>query len=254
MNTVQLIPVPGFPLVEPGDELFAMLAKAMSDAGLQLEAGDILVAAQKVFSKAENRYVNLNDVEPSAEAERLAREADKDPRQMQVLLDESSEVLRVRPGVVVVEHRLGYVHANAGMDKSNIESDELNPRLLLLPLDSDASAKSFMDAIRAACGLEVPVIINDSAGRAWRNGTVGFALGSAGLEALENRIGEPDLFGRALEVTEVAVADELAAAASFLMGQGSEACPFVIVRGASYRPSTDGAGSLIRPKEKDMFR
>lgn len=243
-----------FPLVEPGDDLAAQIADALSAAGISLEDGDVLVLAQKIVSKAENRYAYLNDVEPSADAIALAAETDKDPRQAELVLRESREVLRKRPGVIVVEHRLGYVHANAGIDKSNIQSDPDNPRVLLLPEDSDASARRLRAALQQRTGIAPHIIINDSAGRAWRNGTAGFAIGSAGFEALENRIGDSDMYGRELEVTEIAVADELAAAASFLMGQADESLPLVLIRGAALRPSDKGSDVLIRPREKDLFR
>ena len=163
-------------------------------------------------------------------------------------------MLRVRPGAIIVEHRLGYVHANAGIDRSNIPRDDEEPAVLLLPVDADASARSLADSLQARFGLSLPVIINDSAGRAWRNGTVGFALGCSGMEPLRNQIGEPDLYGRPLEVTEVAVADEMAAAASLVMGQAAEGCPVVLLRGAHWVPSAAGAESLQRDRALDMFR
>jgi coenzyme F420-0:L-glutamate ligase/coenzyme F420-1:gamma-L-glutamate ligase len=246
--------VPGIPLVEPGDDLCALVLSALDQANLPLQDGDVLVLAQKIVSKSEGRYAFLNNVEPSSEAHALALECDKDPRHMEVLLSESREVLRRRPGVVIVEHKLGYVHANAGIDRSNIQSDDSNPRLLLLPENPDASAQRLREALAVKTGAQLNIIINDSAGRAWRNGSLGFAIGTAGFEPVENRIGEQDLFGRALEITEVAVADELAAAASFLMGQGSEAMPLVLIRGAKLRPSNGGSASLIRDRDKDMFR
>lgn len=241
-------------MVEPGDDLAELIIAALEGAELSLQHDDVLVLAQKIVSKAEGRYAYLNDVEPSAQARELAEQCDKDPRHMQVLLNESREVIRRRPGVVIVEHVLGYVHANAGIDRSNIRSDDDNPRLLLLPENPDRSAAQLRNTLKARLGVAVNIVINDSAGRAWRNGTLGFAIGTAGFEALENRIGEQDLYGRPLEVTEVAVADELAAAASFVMGQGDEALPLVLIRGAKLRPSSDGSKALIREREKDMFR
>jgi len=241
-------------MVEPGDDLAELIIAALEGSELSLQHDDVLVLAQKIVSKAEGRYAYLNDVEPSAQARELAEQCDKDPRHMQVLLNESREVIRRRPGVVIVEHVLGYVHANAGIDRSNICSDDDNPRLLLLPENPDRSAAQLRDTLKARLGVAVNIVINDSAGRAWRNGTLGFAIGTAGFEALENRIGEQDLYGRPLEVTEVAVADELAAAASFVMGQGDEALPLVLIRGAKLRPSSDGSKALIREREKDMFR
>jgi coenzyme F420-0:L-glutamate ligase/coenzyme F420-1:gamma-L-glutamate ligase len=246
--------VPGIPLVEPGDDIAVLILAALAVSELVLEVGDVLVLAQKIVSKAEGRYAYLNGVEPSAEAVELAGQCDKDPRHMQVVLNESREIIRNRPGVVIVEHVLGYVHANAGIDRSNINSDDDNPRLLLLPENPDRSAAELRSALLASTGVGVNIIINDSAGRAWRNGTVGFAIATAGFEALENRVGEADLYGRPLEVTEVAVADELSAAASFMMGQGDEALPLVLIRGAKLRPSAAGSAGLIRDREKDMFR
>lgn len=253
-RSLQLVALEDFPLVQPGDDLGALLLAALQGNGLQLADGDVLVLAQKIVSKAEDRYVRLADVEPSVEAVQLAQQADKDPRQVELILRESAEVVRVRPGVIIVEHRLGYVHANAGIDKSNIPYQEDDPQVLLLPEDPDASAEELKRVLEAASGAELAVIINDSAGRAWRNGTVGFALGTAGIEPLNNQIGDVDLFGRELEVTEVAVADELAAAASFLMGQAAESCPVVLICGASWQRSADGSASLLRERALDMFR
>lgn len=251
---LEILPLAGFPLVEPGDDLASLVQQSLEDNALQLQPGDVLVLAQKIVSKAEGRYVRLATVEPGEEALELARLADKDPRQVELILGESREVLRARPGVIIVEHRLGYVHANAGIDKSNIPFHPEDPQVLLLPLDPDASAAKLCGALQARSGPEIAVIINDSAGRAWRNGTVGMAIGTAGIEPLSNQIGDPDLFGRELEVTEVAVADELAAAASFVMGQADEACPAVLIRGARWRAAAGGSESLIRAREMDLFR
>ncbi|MBT4523099.1 MAG: coenzyme F420-0:L-glutamate ligase, partial [Halieaceae bacterium] len=219
-----------------------------------LQAGDVVVVAQKVVSKAEDCYVKLASVIPGARARELAAQADKDPRQMELILRESRDILRVRPGVVIVEHRNGYVHANAGIDKSNIPNPADDPQVLLLPQDPDRSAHVLREALAQSNGLAPQVIINDSAGRAWRNGTVGIAIGTAGLAPLYNQVGEQDMFGNLLEVTEAAVADELAAAASLVMGQAAEARPVVLVRGANLKVVECGSDSLIRPKEMDMFR
>jgi coenzyme F420-0:L-glutamate ligase/coenzyme F420-1:gamma-L-glutamate ligase len=253
-RALQLIPLQDFPLVQPGDELDRLLRESLQQNQLVLESGDVLVLAQKIVSKAEGRYVRLADVEPGSEALALAAQADKDPRQVELILRESAEVVRVRPGVIIVEHRLGYVHANAGIDKSNIPFDGEDPQVLLLPEDPDASAQRLLESLTADTGVELALIINDSAGRAWRNGTVGFALGCAGLEPVSNQIGDLDLFGRELEVTEVAVADELAAAASFVMGQAAEACPVVLVRGARWQASAAGSRALLRERSMDLFR
>lgn len=246
--------LPDFPLVEPGDDLSALLEQSMASAGMQFEHGDVIVLAQKIISKAEDRYRLLNDVDVDEEAHNLAQLVDKDPRLVALILSESEEVLRTRPGVIIVQHRNGYVHANAGIDRSNIFSDPDNPRVLLLPEDADASARDIREGIRLRFGCDVAVIINDSAGRAWRNGTIGMAIGSAGLQPIENVVGQQDLFDRAMEVTEVAVADELAAAASHLMGQVAEGCPAVLIRGARWAPAEQGSSALIRDKALDLFR
>lgn len=251
---LELIPLLGFPLVEPGDDLAQLVFDALHTNELQLESGDVLVVAQKVVSKAEDRYARLADVLVSAEARVLAEQADKDPRQVQLILDESAEVLRVRPGVIIVEHRNGYVHANAGIDKSNIQSDPGDPRVLLLPRDADASALALRRGLARRGAFPPQVIINDSMGRAWRNGTVGLAIGTAGLEPLYNQIGGKDMFGNVLEVTEPAVADELAAGASLVMGQAAEACPVVLARGARLTCAEVGSAGLLRDKSLDMFR
>lgn len=252
--SLQLTALRDFPLVEPGDDLAQLIADALRKQALTLQPGDVLVLAQKIVSKAEGRYVRLAEVEPSAEALALAQRADKDPRQAELILRESREVLRARPGVVIVEHRNGYVHANAGIDKSNIRTASDDPRVLLLPENPDLSARRLREALYALLGVAPQVIINDSAGRAWRNGTVGIAIGSAGLRPLFNQVGESDLFGNTLEVTEAAVADELAAAASLVMGQAAEGCPVVLARGMRLAEADTGSGSLLRDRALDMFR
>jgi len=252
--TLQLFPLGDFPLVEPGQNVGELIAASLEKNGLALMAGDALVVAQKIISKAENRYVNLANIVPSPEALSLAERAEKDPRQMELVLRESTEVVKVRPGVVIVEHRNGYVHANAGIDKSNIPNSEGEPRVLLLPENPDASARTLMETLSRYSGVAVKIIINDSFGRAWRNGTVGVAIGTAGFDPLFNQVGERDLYGNVLEVTEAAVADELAAAASLVMGQAAEACPVVLARGLSLRAADMGSRSLIRDKDRDMFR
>ncbi|MDX1733467.1 MAG: coenzyme F420-0:L-glutamate ligase [Halioglobus sp.] len=251
---LQLHALSGFPLVEPGDDLVALHLAALGDNGLALEEGDVLVVAQKIVSKAEDRYRSLAEVDVSEDAALLAAEADKDPRLVELILQESREVLRVRPGVIIVEHRNGYVHANAGIDRSNITSDPRNPRVLLLPEDPDASAAALRAGLHAATGIAPQVIINDSFGRAWRNGTVGVAIGTAGLDPLYNQVGGQDMFGNVLEVTEPAVADELAAAASLLMGQAAEGCPVVLARGAGLPAANGGSSSLLRDRQADLFR
>ncbi|MFT6955305.1 MAG: coenzyme F420-0:L-glutamate ligase/coenzyme F420-1:gamma-L-glutamate ligase [Halieaceae bacterium] len=252
--TLTLIPLAGFPLVIPGDDVAELIAAALNANNLTLNEGDVLVIAQKIISKAEGRYVTLADVEPGEEAVALAAKTDKDPRQVELVLRESREVLRSRPGVIIVEHRNGYVHANAGIDRSNIETNARSPKVLLLPEDADRSAASIRQSLAVIFGVLPQIIVNDSFGRAWRNGTVGVAIGSAGLEPLYNQVGEKDLFDNTLEVTEAAVADELAAAASLVMGQAAEGIPVVLARGAQLIAAETDSKTLLRDKSRDMFR
>ena len=241
------------PLIEVGDDLSALIDIGLAAAEFKLIDGDILVIAQKIISKSEGRYALLDEIEPSAEALQWAAEVDKDPRLVQLILDESKEVVRHRPGVMIVEHRCGYVHANAGIDRSNITDFEGRERVLLLPIDANLSAKHLADYFSRQ-GLKIGIIISDSAGRAWRNGITGFAIGSAAVPALRSAIGASDLFGRPLEVTEMADADELASAASLLMGQGGESVPAVVIRGWDWQASEQDASALIRDKKADLFR
>lgn len=241
----------GIPLIQPGDDLAAIVADAIAAAGIVPQDGDVLVVAQKIVSKAEGRYVDLSGVTPTSRALELAAATHKDARLVEVILAESSEVVRHAKDVLIVAHRLGYVMANAGVDQSNIEGGD---RVLLLPENPDASCAALKAALDRRFGVEVAVVINDSFGRAWRNGVVGVALGAAGLPALRNLIGTPDLFGRAMRVTEVAFADELAAAASLVMGQADEGTPVVHVRGLRWSEAPCNAAALIRPKHMDLFR
>ncbi|MEM0954003.1 MAG: coenzyme F420-0:L-glutamate ligase [Pseudomonadota bacterium] len=251
---VRLLPVVPFPMVQPGDSLATMITATLETMRRPLLQGDVVVLAQKIVSKAEGRYRRLADVKVSADARALAERAHKEPALAQLILDESKEVLRVRPGVIIVEHRNGYVHANAGIDRSNIPSDEHDPQVLLLPEHPDRSAAALRRELGDAFGVEIAVVINDSAGRAWRNGTQGFALGCSGLEPVVDLVGVEDLYQRRMEVTEVAVADEMAAAASLVMGQSAEACPVVIIEGARYQSSEQGSARLLRERGMDMFR
>ena len=242
------------PTVARGDDLAALIVAAAERARVDLRNDDVLVLAQKIVSKSEGRAVRLDSVQASDRARELAKAADKDPRVVELILQESTEVLRVRPGAIVVVHRLGFVLANAGIDASNVEPERGAETVLLLPENPDASAERIRADIRRLAGADVGVIVNDSFGRAWRLGTVGTAIGAAGLPGLLDMRGTPDRTGRALRVTEVGIADELAAAASLLMGQAAEGRPIVHVRGFPY-PRRDGnASELIRPKHMDMFR
>jgi len=241
------------PLVRPGDDLAGLIQDALARAGLALALGDVLVVAQKVVSKAEGRLVRLDTVQPSAEARRLAERAGKDPRLVELILSESSEVLRVRDNLIITRHRLGLVMANAGIDRSNVEGAE--DIVLLLPKDPDASCARLGAALGRGSGGHVGVIINDSVGRAWRRGQIGTAIGCWGLDALQDLRGRPDLFGRALLVSEAATADQLASLAALLQGQADEGRPVVLVRGGFADQAAGGrAADLIRPLEQDLFR
>jgi coenzyme F420-0:L-glutamate ligase / coenzyme F420-1:gamma-L-glutamate ligase len=253
-GTVTLAPFRGIKLVEPGDDLGAITVEAFIANGLVPEASDVLVVAQKVVSKAEGRYVDVTTVSPSERAIELARELDKDPRFVEVVLSESKRVVRHRPGLLIVEHRLGFVMANAGIDHSNVPMEGDAERVLLLPKDPDGSAHALREHLVGVFGASIAVIISDSFGRAWRKGTVGVALGAAGLPALIDLRGHPDLFGRELLVTETGFADEIAAGAGLLMGQADEAVPMVLVRGLSWSAPEVAAAALIRPAEHDLFR
>ncbi|HEY1430539.1 MAG TPA: coenzyme F420-0:L-glutamate ligase [Stellaceae bacterium] len=252
--TVTISGLSGIKLVEPGDDLAAITVAAFAANGIVPEDGDVLVVAQKIVSKAEGRYVDVATVEPSERAIALAAELDKDPRFVEVVLSESKRVVRHRPGLLIVEHRLGLVMANAGIDHSNVPTEDGVERVLLLPEDPDGSARALREHLVRVFGTGIAVIISDSFGRAWRKGTVGVALGAAGLPALVDLRGHPDLFGRALLVTETGFADEIAAAASLLMGQADEAMPMVLVRGLSWSAPELPAAALIRPAEHDLFR
>jgi len=249
-----IIPLCGIKLVEPGDDLGAIAANAFAANGLVPGNGDVLVVAQKIVSKSEGRYVDVATIEPSPRAIALAAEVDKDPRFVEVVLSESKRVVRHRPGLLIVEHRLGFVMANAGIDHSNVSAEAGDQRVLLLPEDPDGSARALRKHLVRVFAKEIAVIISDSFGRAWRKGTVGVALGAAGLPALIDMRGRPDLFGRALQVTETGFADEIAAAAGLLMGQADEAVPMVLVRGLSWSAPEVSAATLVRPAEHDLFR
>lgn len=250
---LRLIALPGMPLVKAGDDLTGLIIEAVHRCGEMLRDGDVLVVAQKIVSKAEGRTVSLATVRPSPRAIELAKETSKDPRFVEVVLCESHEVVRYARDVLIVAHKLGFVMANAGIDQSNVapESAEL---VLLLPEDPDASCDRLRDDIKARVGVDVAVIINDSHGRAWRIGSVGVALGVAGLPAVVDLRGRVDLFDRALRITEVGFADELASAASLMMGQADEARPVVLLRGVPYPRREGRAGELARPRDRDLFR
>jgi coenzyme F420-0:L-glutamate ligase/coenzyme F420-1:gamma-L-glutamate ligase len=249
-------PLPGIPLIRPGDDLVEIVLQAVQRSCVGLQDGDILVFAQKIVSKAEGRLVNLSGVVPSPRAVELAALVEKDARLVELVLQESKEVLRIRTGTIIVEHRLGFVCANAGIDHSNVagEGDNKEEWVLLLPEHPDASAKDLRRRIEEISKARLGVMIIDSHGRAWRNGTVGVAIGLSGLPGLVDLRGNPDLFGFRLRITQVGVADELAAGASLLMGQADEGTPVIHVRGFPYALREGSFGELLRPKDQDLFR
>ncbi len=253
-HSVNLTAIPAIPLVRAGDDLAALLIEALDGAAIVPGDHDIVVVAQKIVSKAEDRYVDLADVSPSERARSLAKAVDKDPRLVEVILSESEDVVRYKPGVLVVAHRLGLVLANAGIDVSNLDPKPGGERVLRLPDDPDASAAALKARLDARYAIDLGVVISDSVGRAWRNGTVGIALGTAGLPALLDLVGRADLHGRPLQVTQTGFADELASAASLLMGQANEGLPAVIINGLAWDAPEVSARALQRPKDQDLFR
>lgn len=251
---LELRALPGLPEIEPGCDLALLLHQAALRAGLGFAAGDVLVVAQKAVSKAEGRYVDLREVQPSAEARALAERVRKDPRFVEVVLRESAGVVRATANVLITRHRLGYVMANAGIDRSNVPPAGEAERVLLLPQDPDGSARALRAALGALAGVAPGVVVSDSFGRPWRVGTVNVALGVAGLPAVVDQRGGQDRNGRRLETTQVALADAVAAAAGLAMGEAAESTPAVRVRGLNWRSPEGDGQSLIRPLAEDLFR
>jgi coenzyme F420-0:L-glutamate ligase/coenzyme F420-1:gamma-L-glutamate ligase len=250
---ITLVAVPGIPAIRAGDDLARILGDALEAAALRPQQGDVLVVTHKIVSKAEGRYVSLADITPSPRARELAAATGKDAALVEVILSESREVLRFRPGLIITEHRLGIVIANAGIDQSNVpHGDEL--RVLLLPQDPDASSEALRAALQERFREPLAVVVSDSVGRAWRQGVVGLAIGAAGLPALLDLRGRRDLEGRALQVTQVGLADEIASATQLLMGEANEGRPAVLVRGLSWRGPPVPAAALVRERAADLFR
>ena len=243
----------GIPLIKADDDLAALIVEGMTNSALAVAEGDILVVAQKIVSKSEGRQVLLKDVAPSAEAVKLAQETDKDARLVELILRESSSIVRKAPGVIIVRHRLGFVGANAGIDQSNI-GHEGGESALLLPLNPDLSARRLRAALEKLTGKRLGVIISDSMNRPWRLGTIGGAIGSAGITVIDDRRGQQDLFGRELKVTMINRADSIATAAMLVMGETTERVPAAIVRGFPAENSRQVAADCIRPEADDLFR
>jgi coenzyme F420-0:L-glutamate ligase/coenzyme F420-1:gamma-L-glutamate ligase len=253
---LSILPLEGLPLFAPGVSVAGEVAAAVGRQGLRLEPSDVVVLAQKIVSKAEGRTARLRDVEAGEAARALAEKTARPAPLMQLMLDESEAIMRASPAVVIARHRTGHVAANAGIDASNVQGGA-EDSVLLWPLDPDASARSIRAELRRMTGIAPAVVIADSLGRAWRMGTLGTAIGAAGLVVVDDRRGETDLFGRTLQATLVAVADTIAAAAVLVMGEGAEGVPAVIVRGAGrFVAEADGAGAIegLRPLKEDLFR
>jgi coenzyme F420-0:L-glutamate ligase/coenzyme F420-1:gamma-L-glutamate ligase len=252
-NELRLHALRDIPLVHEGDDITSMMLAAIARAELTVDDGDVLAVAQKIVSKTEGRTVHLADVTASAEAIALADELEKDPRLVELILAQSDEVVRTRPGVLIVRHKLGFVHAHAGIDQSNVDHAD-GDSALLLPEDPDGSARAIHEAIREQTGHNVGVLIVDSMNRPHRLGTIGTAIGSAGITVLDDLRGADDLFGRELKVSITSRADSLAAAANFLMGEADEQVPAVLIKGLPEEDSDAKASELIRPLEDDLFR
>jgi coenzyme F420-0:L-glutamate ligase / coenzyme F420-1:gamma-L-glutamate ligase len=258
MNDIRIIPLTGIPLIQPGDDLAQILGDAIDRLerpqgfSKPVRSGDVLVLAQKIVSKAEGRYVDLGTVTPSAQARAVALQCDKDPRLIEVILSESVAVVRVRPGLIITRHRLGFIAANAGVDRSNVAPAGID-RVLRLPVDPDRSAANIRSAVRERFGVDLGVIIADSHGRPHRMGTIGVAIGLSGLPGFEDWRGRKDLFGYTLQHTEVGAADQIAAAATLMLGQAAESIPAVIVRGAIFEARDGSAQEINRPRTLDLF-
>lgn len=254
MNTVQLIPIPNIPLIQPGDDLGLILTETLKHNGQPLQENDVLVLAQKIVSKAENRYVKLSEVTPSPKAVELAALTEKDPREVEVILWDTAEIIRAKPGVLIVEHKLGCISANAAVDKSNIPLDE-DGLLLRLPANPDASARQIRARITELSGQRPALLIIDSHNRPWRLGVMGVTIGIAGLNPMCDLRGHTDIFGRVLKVSEVGIADQIATAALLVMGEADEGYPAAIVRGVAYEANEQAqARETLRDKARDLFR
>jgi coenzyme F420-0:L-glutamate ligase/coenzyme F420-1:gamma-L-glutamate ligase len=255
MRTSTLLALEGLPHVAAGDDIAELILVAAQRNSLNWHDGDIVVVAQKIVSKSEGRLVRLEDVVASERAAQLADRTQKDARLVELVLRESHEVMRERANVLIVEHRLGHVMANAGIDRSNVDAAPDDEDVaLLLPEDPDGSAAQLRSKLQESTGVRLGVIVSDSFGRAWRLGTVGIAIGVAGPAALLDRRGTPDLFGRRLQITEIGYADAVAAAAVLMMGEGDEGCPVVIARGLQWTETDQTCRDVLRPREQDLFR
>ena len=251
-SSLTVHPINELPLVQAGDDLAWLIGEAILRSCIELQDGDVLVVAQKIISKSENCIIKLKTIIPSPEAIELAEETDKDPRLVELILRESTAIVRKAPGVIIVRHRLGIVSANAGIDQSNVDHAD-GECALLLPEDPDQSAARLRKALKNTTGKRLGVIVSDSMNRPWRLGTIGYAIGSAGITVLDDRRGKKDIFGRELQVTMSNRADTIAAAALLVMGETTERVPAAIVQGLAPENSTQTARDCIRPLSEDLF-
>ncbi|RPG42104.1 MAG: coenzyme F420-0:L-glutamate ligase [Gammaproteobacteria bacterium TMED236] len=253
MSSIKLIALETMPLIQPGQDLSDEIINAIASESILVDDGDVIAIAQKIVSKSENRYLDISSLSPSEEAKTLSKQIDKDPKFIQAILNESKKVVRYRMGVLIVEHKLGFIHANAGIDRSNIDQEQ--DIVLLLPEDPDESAKEISQSLSQFFKKNVSVIITDTMGRPFRNGIVGFTIGSHNIESILDERGQKDLYGNELKVTQIGIADELAAAASLLMGQAAQKKPVVIIKGYKFKQNNlSDSQSLIRGEEEDLFR
>ena len=251
-SRIEIIPIPVVPDIKTGDKLDLIILESMSNANEFLSKGDIVVVAQKVISKAEGRLIDLKLVNPSEKSLQIAKQNDKDPRLIELILNESVDILRLARGIIIVETKRGLICANAGVDQSNVEKS--NDYAALLPEDADLSARELRHSLKRKTGIDVAVVITDTFGRPFREGQINVAIGIAGIQPIKSYIGTMDMYGRKLKVTEIAVVDEIASAAELLMGK-SERIPVVIIRGYVYQMVENSSLSqLLRSKEKDLFR
>ena len=254
MRSVNFFALDGIPSIIPGAELGAVITQAATQNGVSLEDGDVVVLAQKIVSKSEDRYVDLDTVTASDKAVEIAEVCKKDPRIVELILGEAVEVVRCIPNVIIVRDRNGLVLANAGIDQSNLPGGETSNKALLLPKDPNASADRIRTSLELASGKKIAVAIIDSLGRAWRIGTSGTCIGSSGIETVRDMRGQKDLYGRTLQSTIIGLGDELAAGASMVMGQAAEGTPVVIVRGSGIQRDGMSARNLVRPLNEDLFK
>ena len=253
MHHLKLIALKDFPLIEPNDDLASIINKSINNNGIDIESGDVVVVAQKIISKCENRYVELKNIQPSKQATDLAKTLNRDSAFIQIIQNESKKIISTDKNVIIVEHKLGFININAGIDRSNIlQNDDV---VLLLPENPSKSAKDLQSAISANFQRDIALIVTDSMTRPFRSGVSNFALASANIPSLIDLKGDPDIYGNILQSTEIAIADELAAAAGLLMGQGSEKQPVVIIKGFDKKNySTNDAFDLVVDEDEDLYR